>query len=306
MTDLAMMRSEIPHQAECPGECNRNRRARPDAFDPIMGEPVWCDACARRIADAIGDLPDVAAGLWAIGHDEVGTVWQEVIDREVDELHRFVGALPAVIHVREVLACGHRVPTVTVRSREMIPAEARIRPCWQCALDLPGADGRLAPASATARRSPRVLGSPAGSPSYLAVDEVVSWAVSTTDYLKARLPGQHSATPSAKTASDEARARALTQCSAFLVEWIHHLLATPHARAIGREAIDLERRARRSAGIDSPPDEQLPGVPCPGCDLVALKRRGRDPEQIVCTSCGRHTTDYEITEPEPIERGTRR
>lgn len=297
------MLSEIPRQAECPGDCNRNYRSRPGSFDPVMGEPVWCDSCAARIAEAIGELPDLAAALWAIGHDEGGTVFSEVVERDVDEVQGWGKTL--VIHVREMLACGHRVPTVTAHSKDAIPEEARVRPCWQCALDLPGADGRLAPVSAAARRSPRLLGSPAGSPSYLAIDEVVSWAVSTTDYLKARLPGEQSATPSARTSSDTARAEALTVCARFLVEWVHHLLATPHARAIGKEALDLERRARRSAGIDSQPDEQLPGVPCPGCDLVALRRRGRDPEQIVCASCGLRTTDRDLQriEGQPLAGG---
>ncbi|WP_435199550.1 hypothetical protein [Janibacter sp. GS2] len=299
MTELATMRSEIPRQAECPGECNRNHRARPGAFDPVMGEPVWCDACAQRIADAIAGLPDLAAGLWAIGHDEAGTIWQEVTDRQIEELCQRGVALPVVIHIREVLACGHRVPTVTVRSGNLIPDAARVRPCWQCAIDLPGVDGRLAPVSAAARRSPRILGSPAGSPSYLAVDEVVSWAVSTTDYLKARLPGEHSGIPSSTSANDEARAVALTQCARFLVEWVHHLLATPHARAIGREVLDLQRRAERAAGIDRQPDQPVPVTPCPACDLIALSRSGRD-LRVRCRSCGCLVSEAQLAELQEV------
>lgn len=291
------MRSEIPMQAECPGECNRNHRARPSAFEPVMGEPVWCESCALRIADAIAALPDLAAGLWAIGHDEGGTVWQEVVDRDIDTR----GPNPIVIHVRERLACGHRLPTVTVTDRVAIPDEARIRPCWQCAIDLPGADGRLAPVTAAARRSPRALGSPAGSASYLAVDEVVSWAVSTTDYLKARLPGQHTATPSGRAGDDSARAAALTECCRFLAEWIHHLLATPHARAIGREVLDLERRSERAAGVDRQPDEAVPLVPCPSCDLVALVRSGRD-LRVRCRSCGCVVPDGQLLKLEAVAR----
>lgn len=297
MNDMAMMRSEIPMQAECPGECNRNRRARPAAFEPVMGEPVWCESCASRIADAIASLPDLAAGLWAIGHDEGGSVWQEVVDRDIDAR----GPDPVVIHVRERLACGHRMPTVTVGSRTAIPDEARIRPCWQCAIDLPGADGRLAPVTVAARKSPRSLGSPAGSASYLAVDEVVSWAVNTTDYLKARLPGEHTDTPSGRSASDRARAAALSECCRFLTEWIHHLLATPHARAIGREVLDLERRAERSAGIDRQPDEAVPLVPCPSCDLVALVRTGRD-LRVRCRSCGCVVPERRLLELEAVAR----
>lgn len=292
-TDL--MRSEIPLQRECPGECNRNYRSRPGAFVPVMGEPVWCESCAERIADAIGALPDLAAALWAIGHDEGGTVLSEVVERNVTR--DFIGPLPRVIHVRELLACKHRVPTVTVHSREAIPVEARVRPCWQCAIDLPGVDGRLAPVSAAARRSPRLLGSPAGSPSYLAVDEVVAWAVSTTDYLKARLPHSTTPTPEGRGADDAHRANVLTHCARYLVEWVHHLLATPHARAIGREALDLERRAERAAGIDRQPDQPVPVIPCPSCDLIALTRSGRD-LRVRCRSCGCVVPDAQLVELE--------
>lgn len=290
MTDTSLMRSVIPHQAPCPGQCNRAHRARPDEYDPVMGEPVWCDRCARSIAAAIEQLPDLAVWLWAIGHDEAATVMRRVVDRDVETR----GPDPVVIHVRDTLDCGHRAPTATVSDPASAPDVERPRACWRCAIDDPGIDGRLAPAPASARKGPRRLGSPAGSASYLAVDEVVTWAVRTADYLKARLPGEHSATPSVRTASEEARAAALSECSTFLAEWIYYLLATPHARAIGREALDLQRRASRAAGVGPAPDQFLPGVPCPACDRIALQRLGANPDRVTCTRCGAWHRDRDL------------
>ena len=290
MTQL--MRSTVPLQDVCPGKCNDNHRARPSAFEPVYGEPVWCALCSADIADAIGALPGLAVDLWAIGHWTVDPM-QPVADREVETVSMSTGEVLRVV-LREVLACGHRWPVRVAAREEDLPAPAEARYCWQCAIDDPGADGRLAPVEAAARRGPRLKGSPAGSASYLAIDELVMWAARTADYLKARLPGEQSPAPDPRSADDARRAEALSTACGFLVEWIHHLLATPHARAIGKEALDLERRARRSAGADYPPDMALPGVPCPRCDRVTVKRRGRTPSQLWCMTCSNIFPDSQV------------
>lgn len=299
------MRSTIPEQAPCPGRCNRALRANPlSSREPVMGEPVWCEHCAVEIHAAIGALPDLAAGLWAIGHDEGPSVVRKVVARDVDEICQFGVEQPVVIHVREILECGHRTPTVTVRRRDEVPPPAESRLCWLCAVDSPGADGRLAPRPESVRKGPRMLGSPAGSASYLAVDEVIHWAVQTTDYLKARLPERGSATPSALSADDAYRAKVLSQCCTFLQEWIWQLLATPHARRVGHEALDLRRRAAQAAGIAPAQDQPLPAVPCPACDRMSLKRLGHNPDHITCRHCGGWFTDRDV-DPSLETRKTR-
>lgn len=285
MTDQQLMRSVVPLAQVCPGTRHRALHADPSK-EPVWGEPVWCETCIGDIAHAIGSLPDLAAQLWDVGHWTVDSV-QQIIDREVDALHDDAGNERRAI-LRERLACGHRWPTV-IRDRraDLEPLlHAGQRKCWQCAIDDPGADGRLAPTEPAARRGPRLIGSPAGSSSYLAVDEVVSWANATVDYLKGRLPQQGIPAPDLRRATDNQRARALSTACAYLVEWRYHLLATPHARAIGNEALDLARRARRAAGVDTPAPTPIPGVPCSSCDLAALKRAGHDPNLIICSNCG--------------------
>lgn len=275
--DDQLLRSVVPAQGECPGPCNRAHRLDPGRVpEPVWGEPVWCARCATAIFSAIGALPELAAGLWDIGHWSVDPV-QEVVDRQV------VAGRDRVV-LRERLACQHRWPSVVRRRAVDLPEPAATRWCWQCAVDDPGADGRLAPAPESARRGPRLKGSPAGSAAYLAVDELVMWAARQADYLRARLP-RSSVTPDPRGVDDQRRARVLSECVTYLVENGHHLLATPAARAIGQEALDLERRARRSAGMDHAPDEAVPRVPCPSCDLVSLVRSGRD-QLVRCRSCG--------------------
>lgn len=300
-TDL--MRSAVPETQRCPGSCNREFRADPDGAEPVWGEPVWCQACVEAIAAAIGALPDLAVDLWDIGHWSVDPV-QRVVERvvevreftvpfAVDKEGRPVVQVQALL--RERLACRHQQPTVLRARIEDLPPPAETRVCWQCAIDDPGADGRVMPGPATARKGPRLVGSPAGSASYLAIDELVMWATRQVDYLKERLPhGSTVEAPDPLAGDDAARARALSTSCAFLVEWIYHLLATPHAQAIGREALDLERRARRSAGVDHPPPAALPGVPCPKCDLVSLRRAGHDPDLIMCASCGAFLSDKDL------------
>lgn len=291
MNDQQLMRSAVPMTQLCPGAAHRALHLDPSK-EPVWGEPVWCAACIDDIARAIGALPDLAAGLWDIGH------WTVETERRV------VGRVVAVVLdqqgrdrvlMRERLDCGHNMPAVIRPRKDDLPLPAETRKCWQCAINEPGADGRLAPVPAAARRGPRLNGSPAGSSSYLAVDEVVTWTNATVDYLKARLPQQGIPAPDLRRATDEQRARALSTACAFLVEWRFHLLATPHAKAIGREALDLARRARRGAGIDTPAPTPIPGVPCPSCGLVALKRAGHNPDLVICSSCGAMTHDNSLS-----------
>lgn len=300
-TDL--MRSAVPETQVCPGSCNREHRADPEGVAPVWGEPVWCQSCVEAITSAISALPDLAADLWDIGHWS-GDPVQRVVERTVEVRDVVVPfavddegdpVLRTQALLRERLECRHRQPTVIRDRVEDLPAPAETRMCWQCAIDDPGADGRVMPAPAAARKGPRLAGSPAGSPSYLAIDELIMWATRQVDYLKARLPhGSSVPAPDPLVGHDAARSRALSTSCGFLVEWVYHLLATPHARAIGREALDLERRARRAAGVDHPPPTALPGVPCPSCDLVSLRRAGHDPDLIMCASCGAFTNDEAI------------
>lgn len=296
-SDPQLLRSPVPAQDVCPGSRHRTLHADPSK-EPVLGEPVWCQACVEDIARAIGALPDLAADLWDLGHWTVDPD-QPVVSRRVGQTVVSVVVPFAPVYrfdLVEALACGHRWPTRSAAREDLLPAPATTRHCWQCALDDPGADGRLAPVPTAGRRGPRLVGSPAGSPSYLAVDELVSWATRTLNYLRGLMPAGSGPDSyvDVRRATDHVRGAALSTTCSVLVEWCYYLLATPRAKTIGREALDLERRARRGAGVDTPHPTPLPGVPCPKCDLVALKRAGHDPDLILCSSCGLITHDRDL------------
>lgn len=270
------MRSAVPVQSQCVGD-------HPPSAE-TMGEPVWCQAHAEQIFDAIGSLPSLAAQLWELGHEAVEDVHRVV---DVDDVP---SRAPDRVWRGWVLSCGHRTPRQLLDPLTPRPDSA---PCWQCAIDHPGSDGRLMPGEQSGRRGPRRLGSPAGSPARLAIDEILAWAITTRDYLAARLPVPSTPTPDWRNVSDQRRAAALAECTRFLVEHGWELLATPHARAIGREAVDLCRRMQRASGTAAPKPTPVPSVPCPACDLCYLERL---PSSLLirCRSCLAQFDDRQV------------
>jgi hypothetical protein len=148
--------------------------------------------------------------------------------------------------------------------------------------------GRLA-ASGEAGRTTRskVAGSPSGSPAWDAADELIEWAHTVEDQLRAHL-GHSTAVRAVVYASGPVRVLSLGASVRYLRQWVSALLAAPFAETAGRDALDLARRAERAAGFDRLV-HHLP-VPCPTCDTRALTREdGAD--QVECRACGRVWTE---------------
>lgn len=83
-----------------------------------------------------------------------------------------------------------------------------------------------------------------------------------------------------------------------LVDWLSKRLdvACDHHPAIDEfatEIRDLLRTCRRHAGLLLAHPEYLDGVPCSGCDLMALFRKPGDDYRAECGSCGKLYTDEE-------------
>jgi hypothetical protein len=145
-------------------------------------------------------------------------------------------------------------------------------------------EGRLA-ASGEAGRATRqkIAGSPSGSPAWDAADELIEWAHTTEEQLRAHLG--HSAMVRVRVfASGPVRVNYLDRSVRYLREWVSALLAAPFAETVGREVLDLARRAERANGFDRLV-HHLP-VPCPTCDTRALTREDGS-DQVECRACCR-------------------
>jgi hypothetical protein len=146
-------------------------------------------------------------------------------------------------------------------------------------------EGRLA-ASGEAGRATRqkIAGSPSGSPAWDAADELIEWAWRTEDQLRAHL--SHSCAVRAVRLHGGAAVRVLNLGASirYLREWVSALLAAPFAETVGREVLDLARRAERANGFDRLV-HHLP-VPCPTCDTRALTREDGS-DQVECRACSR-------------------
>jgi ribosomal protein S27E len=250
----------------------------------VLADPAWCQWCSADIKEAIWGIPDLVAGLWAAGHEPgdgalrvvVGPRCVEVLDRP--RVRPDLAQGPPRYAVTERLSCGH----TTTRVVDVVaPAGFTARVCWRCRLADPGASGRLMPAGEAARHTRSVPGSPALSPSWLAVEELISWVGETEDYLRARLG--HPPSPRDWWVGDEtARTRTMTASVRYLAEWHNHLLETRHAVEIGQRVLHLRHRAVKAAGLDRA--ERL-RVPCPVCDRRALWRE-YSAIYARCRSCG--------------------
>jgi ribosomal protein L37AE/L43A len=143
--------------------------------------------------------------------------------------------------------------------------------------------GRLAATGEAGRAThAKVTGSPSGSPAWDAADEIIEWAVSVEDQLRAHL--HHARVVRATVAASAAvRVNYLDRSVSYLMQWISALLAAPFALDAGRQALELARRAERAAGLDRLV-HHLP-VPCPSCDTRALTRED-GAEQVECRACG--------------------
>lgn len=136
-----------------------------------------------------------------------------------------------------------------------------------------------------ATRKATRAGSPSGSPAWDAVDELVAWATGVEDRLRAELG--HADVPRGGT-STVVQARFLVEAVRYLGHWATALLSSSFAVRAGADAIALERRAERAAGVDRLV-HRLP-APCPSCDRKALVREDGS-EQVDCKACGRVWTE---------------
>lgn len=355
------MTQQVTPARPCPGSCNKKWRAaekvaaqrawsavhhlRPlsrrdveiiEHPEPVsMGDPIWCTWCSAAIADAIWRLIELAAGLWAVGHDSSpGPRVVRVVSREthygyavaadtmLGRVSRGGPALPkTVIGFTEKYSCRHSARIIGDR----LPP-AQVRKCWQCSMgELPDS-GRLVPPPPSARAaSGGVAGSPALSPSLLAVDELVAWAIAAEDYLRTqRLDPRSDRRVVAVTRSvpvpnvghfpswvEITEERALTAAEVvrssssrgstslakssdnlsaavrYLASHHDELLATPRAAELGLEVLGLERRAERQSGMENPPTRL--GTACPTCDHRALWARATD-RWARCRNCGAYTS----------------
>ena len=303
----------------CPGDCNRVwRRAdraaaarvrevlaavRPLTEDDVRviehghafqaGDPVWCEACTHHIDRAIWSVPELVFALWEVGHGDGDVPLRVVESRSVRTLKdprvrrpslsaEAAVSLPLVYAVTESLTCGH---TLTRRlGREPSPrqlAEFGVRSCLVCRLEALPDSGKLAPAERLARRTAGLPGSPAGSPSWLAIEELLAWVGRTEDYLRARIGDPPSGLDWWRGGARD-RNKAMAASVRYLAGHLEQLLATRHADQIGREIVQLTRRTTRSAGLD---DTTRLHTPCPRCDRRSLMRRFGD-EVARCRSCG--------------------
>ncbi|WP_162529252.1 hypothetical protein, partial [Segeticoccus rhizosphaerae] len=241
----------------CPG--------RHPVDDPREGDPVWCLSCRVAIVAAIGRLPDLAADLWDAGAPDTPDPW-----RTVTRTRAAVNGW-----VIDVLDCHHTI------TRPLGPAPLLAR-CGRCAYTTPGSGGRLAPAEVgDGSRHGTRTGSPSGSPAWDAIDELVAWACTTEDKLRARL--HHSAPGDWWDGSTEHRARRLSTAVHYLTHWSEQLLASPEARQVGKDATRLTRRAEQAAGIDRL-THRLPGA-CMVCDARNSLRRDDGDELVKCRAC---------------------
>src|SRR5580765_4546067 len=152
----------LQEQWPCPGSCNaawRKAQARADlvaaaavaadraltererlvvdhGIAPWLGDPRWCRPCGEQIRSAIGRMPDLAAALLTVGHDEPVCRLRVVVDRALVKEVPIVALVQGEEVVvgqrrwwRETLACGHTLHAEWTRG--LAPF---VRTCSQCIL----------------------------------------------------------------------------------------------------------------------------------------------------------------------------
>lgn len=151
-------------------------------------------------------------------------------------------------------------------------------------LNIAGADGKIAATGESdATRKATMAGSPSASPAWDALDEIVTWAAATGDKLRGYL-GQRPAAADWWAGSTQRRGLVLTESVDYILEHRTALLCARNARKVGRQALQLVRRAERAAGVDELV-HRLP-APCPSCERMALVR-DNGAEQVDCRACHR-------------------
>lgn len=246
---------------------------------PAYARPHWCPSCSEKIVEAIAKLPDLAAGLYAAGHDPEPMTLRVVrarvplgSSRPVD----FIGPTwPS--WWREYLDCKH---SLTVRLDPVDdPATQwpRIRRCPECEYTSTAAGmGRISAGAQTdgSKGKGTRAGASSVSPSWESVEEVVAWAGTTAARLSLRL--HHS--------NRWARNTELSTLVHYLLEWSDRLLASDIAREVGAEVVRLVEKAGRGAGVD----ELVHRLParCPHCKRRGLQRKDGE-EKVSCRACGK-------------------
>lgn len=300
----------VPDVDPCPGPCNSAWRRRESRLPPTderawwsrswhpvaaragtwldatarPGAPVWCRSCGQRVTDALRRLPELAAALWAVGHDPVRSPVQRVVDVSV----RAAPTRRPARWVREHLACGHSRPSRLIEGLGPDQVPFAVRDCVQCAIDDPGGDGRLMPPEAPVRRRPGLRGSPAGSPSWLEVEEIAQAVWQAEQYLRwelghstdERQPGQRPSWYDGVPAVSTGAQYVLNQRAD---DGTPLVLAMPGAAELLERLLGLARSATRRAGMET--EHRMPGVPCPSCDRAALVRPVGE-EWARCRACG--------------------
>lgn len=253
------------------------------------GRPTWCFRCAAEIDLAVRSLPRLIA--WTV---DIGAVL--VPTRLVDGMPVPVDAPAAVLDVLwrwdddgvptavEELDCGHRY---TRRPAGPGPSPAS-RQCRTCVAgtSLPE-PGRLAPPPRVERRGggPAQRVSPAGSRSWLEVQEALVWLCSRASKARDAL-GTSPLTYAGDTGSMGHRYREAVNAARWLTDHnrVRQVLELDSSFAVtfGKEATAIARRLLLVSGRDAL-EHKLPAS-CPVCDRRALVRHdGAD--VVVCKRC---------------------
>lgn len=138
-------------------------------------------------------------------------------------------------------------------------------------------DGRLV-AQLRAERVGTPGGSPSGSPAFDTFDEIVQFACSWEDAVRALLGHQP-----APLASWTNRGPALTAAARYLAGWHVQVLAHDDiGHEFGRELLSLVRRAERTAGLDRSVTRWR--APCRRCDNPGYQQENGS-EYVECRHC---------------------
>lgn len=293
----------------CPGSCNREWRGlslteqeNPDQqIRPVLGDPVWCEPCARRIDRALVELPDLYAHLEAdfaartslpgegkatkrpdapspspqVDEQEALTAWATDLEDEIRAARGFTarhdpvlrGPAHATTSVPGAPALAATAPLHRQQAaRELRQAQADLLAAYAIPDDSPdrASDGRRAAAKAAVVTAQR------------------RFAVATV-------------APERRPATDTTLVR-LTNAVSFVRGNLAWLLASEWAVDAGVEIQRRRGRLRELTQTDSG-TRHFPR-PCPRCDHKALRQQTGE-THIECQSCGRLLTQREYDDLTP-------
>lgn len=259
---------------------NAARLGRPPAFEvldheeaPAYQRPHWCPTCSEEIVEAIAQLPDLAAGLYAAGHDPAPRTVRMVKARVL-----LSAPSEGPAWWREYLDCKHSL-TVRLDPATQWPA---VRTCPECEFTSTAVGvGRISAGAQTdgsKGKGSRKANPSSLSPSWESVEELMAWAGTTAARLRVRL--RHSPGREWEVAHAE-----VSTTVKYLLEWSPALLASDMAREVGAEVVRLVTKAGRGAGVDELVHRL--GTRCPHCKTKGLERKDGD-DKVTCRRC-RHT-----------------